>query len=129
MNEQRGGFLGSLVGVIGGGLTWLVVSGFVIGDPLIWAPPIALGAGLWWGAARAYARRPERLATVIGVVTLCVIVICLLYVDPVFAQLPDRVWGATTGKGGYALVQVKTLLGLLAALAAGFVAWDLQRER
>ena len=126
---QRGGFVGGLFGGVVGGLAWLVISGIVLRAPQVWAPPIALGLGLWWGAMRVYDRRPERAFTILGVVFLSVIIICLLYLDPVFARLPERVWGVTTDKSAFAVTQVRILLGLLAAMAVGFVARDLLSER
>lgn len=126
---QRGGFLGGLLGGVVGGLAWLVISGIVLRDPLVWAPPIALGIGLWWGAMLVYNHRPERAFTILGVVFLSLIIISSLYLDPVFARLPERVWGAPTGKSAFAILQVKILLGLLAAMAVGFIARDLLSER
>ena len=128
MDGRRGAPVGSLVGIIGGGLAWLVIAGFVIGDPLVWAPAIASGVALWLGAARAWARHPERHATIVGLVALSVIVICALYVEPVFDRIPDRLFGETTGKTAFPVIRLKLMLGVMAAGAAGYAVWDLQRE-
>jgi len=118
------GFGGALTGVVIG---WLVISGFVIHDPLVWAPPIVLGAGLWWGAMRAFAARPERWATLLGLVMLCVLLVAALYLEPVLRRLPERVAGMPTGRS-LPLLQLKLTLGLLALLALTLVGRDLFKE-
>src|SRR2546428_10066557 len=60
------GFRGSLIGIVVGGLSWIVMAGLIIRDILLWAPAIALGAGLIWLAMWAYARRPKRAIAILG---------------------------------------------------------------
>ena len=57
-----------------------------------------LGTGLWWGARRAFAARPERWATLLGVVMLCVLLVAALYLEPVFHRLPEHLAGIPTGR-------------------------------
>ncbi len=120
-------FGGALTGVVIGGFGWLVISGLVIHDPLVWVPPIVLGTGLWWGARRAFAARPERWATLLGVVMLCVLLVAALYLEPVFRRLPERLAGIPTGRS-MPLLQLKLTVGLLAVLAVTLVGRDLFKE-
>src|SRR2546428_13998779 len=69
---RRAGFRGSLVGIVVGGLSWIVMAGLIIRDILLWAPAIALGAGLIWLAMWAYARRPKRGIAILGGAPPCV---------------------------------------------------------
>src|SRR5438105_992694 len=64
---SRWGFVGSLLGILVGGLTWLVIAGLVIGEWWMWAPPLVVGAGLGWGATRAVDPDPADQAHAVGV--------------------------------------------------------------
>jgi len=122
------GFGGAIAGVVIGGFGWLVISGLVIGDPLVWIPPIVIGAALWWGAMRAFAARPERWGTLLGIAMLCVLLIAALYLEPVFRRIPQRVAGMPTGRS-MPILQLKVTLGLLALLAVTLVGRDLFKEK
>jgi len=117
-----------LVGVVVGGLGWIVISGLIVRDILLWAPGILMGAGLIWLAMWAYARRPERAVTIVGVTLLCVVVICALYLQPVFDRIPDQLC-VTTGKSAFLPNELRVFLGLLAAAGVGLVARDLLPKR
>ena len=43
---REAGFRGALVGIVVGGLSWIVISGLVVRDILLWAPAVLIGAGL-----------------------------------------------------------------------------------
>src|SRR2546427_12059126 len=60
------GFRGSLVGIVVGGLSWIVMAGLIIRDILLWAPAIALGAGLIWLAMWAGGPRPKPAVAILG---------------------------------------------------------------
>ena len=122
------GFGGAIAGVVIGGFGWLVISGLVIRDPLVWIPPILLGAVLSWGAMRAFAVQPERWGTLLGIVMLCVLLVAALYLEPVFRRLPQRVAGLPTGRS-MPLLQLKVTLGMLALLAVALVGRDLFKEK
>src|SRR5256712_9366191 len=85
---QRWGLLGAVAGAILGGLIWVVVAGGVLGDWRVWATARALAVALWWGAGQLFARPPERFATILGCLILCVVVIHLLYVGILVPPLP-----------------------------------------
>ena len=122
------GFRGALVGVVVGGLSWIVLSGLIVRDILLWAPAILMGAGLIWLAMWAYARRPERAVTIVGVTLLCVVVICALYLRPVFDRIPDQLC-VTTGKSAFLPNELRVFFGLLAATGVALVARDLMLKR
>ncbi|MGH7614288.1 MAG: hypothetical protein ACREMW_09665 [Gemmatimonadales bacterium] len=126
--DRRIGLLGGLAGVIFGGLSWLVISGIVIGAPLVWGLSLAAGLGLWIAARHAFAARPERWGTILGVVMLSILLVNALLLDPVWERIPDRLLGVTTGRGQAPLLQIRFTLGLLAALALAFIARDFQKE-
>src|SRR2546428_10518765 len=114
---RRAGFRGSLVGIVVGGLSWIVMAGLIIRDILLWAPASALGAGLIWLAMWAYARRPERAIAILGGTALGVAAICALYPQPVWDRIPDQ-WGGTAGKPGLLPSELLGFLGLTAAGSA-----------
>lgn len=118
------GFRGALVGIVVGGLSWIVISGLIVRDILLWAPTVLTGAGLIWLAMWAYARRPERAITILGMTMLCVVVICALYLQPVWDRIPNQLCVAT-GKSEFLPNELRIFLGLLAAAGAGLVARDL----
>jgi len=122
------GFRGSLVGIVVGGLSWIVMAGLIVRDILLWAPAIALGAGLIWLAMWAYARRPERAMAILGGTALCVVVICALYLQPIWNRIPDQVC-VTTGKSAFLPIELLVFLGLIAAGSAALVARDLLLKR
>ena len=126
--DRRIGFLGGLAGVILGGVSWLVISGIVIGAPLVWGLSLATGLGLWLAARHAFATRPERWSTILGVVMLCVLLFNALLLDPVWDRIPERLFGVHTGRGPVPLLQIRFTLGLLAALALTLIARDFQKE-
>jgi hypothetical protein len=117
-----------LLGVVVGGLSWIVVSGLVVRDILLWAPAVLLGAGLLWAAMWAYARRPERAVTILGITLLCVVVICALYLQPVWDRIPSELC-LTTGKSAFLPNELRVVLGLAAAAGAWLVARDLLIKR
>ena len=122
------GFRGALVGIVVGGLSWIVISGLITRDILLWAPGILMGAGLIWVAMWAYARRPERAITILGVTLLCVVVICALYLQPVWDRIPEQLC-VTTGKSAFLPNELRICLGLLAAASVALVARDLLPKR
>lgn len=122
------GFRGALVGVVVGGLSWIVISGLIVRDILLWAPGILMGAALLWLAMWAYARRPERAVTILGVTLLCVVVICALYLQPVLDRIPDQLC-VTTGKSAFVPIELRVFFGLLAAAGAALIARDLLLKR
>ena len=122
------GFQGSLVGIVVGGLSWIVFAGLIVRNILLWAPAIAMGAGLIWLAMWAYARWPERAITILGVTALCVVVICALYLQAVWNRIPDQLC-VTTGKSAFSPNELRVFLGLVAAAGAALVARDLLFKR
>ncbi len=76
----------------------------------------------------AHARRPERAITILGLTLLCVVVICALYLQPVWDRIPNQLC-VTTGKSAFLPNGVRVFLGLLAAAGAGLVARDLLLKR
>jgi hypothetical protein len=126
--DRRVGFLGGLAGVILGGVSWLIISGFVIGAPLVWGLSLAAALGLWLTARRAFAARPDRWSTILGVVMLCILLFNALLLDPVWERIPERLLGVTSGRGPVPLLQIRLTLGLLAALALTLIARDFQKE-
>src|SRR2546427_691924 len=86
------------------------------------------GAGLIWLAMWAYARRPERAVTIVGVTLLCVVVICALYLEPVLDRIPYQLC-VTTGKSAFLPNELRVFLGLLAAAGVALVARDLLPKR
>jgi len=127
-SSRRVGFLGGLAGVILGGVSWLVISGIVIGSPLVWGLSLAVGLGLWLAAQRAFAARPDRWSTILGVVMLCILLFNALLLDPVWDRIPERLLGVPSGRGPVPLLQIRLTLGLLAALALTLIARDFQKE-
>jgi len=126
--ERGAGFRGALVGIVVGGLSWIVISGLIVRDILLWGPAIVTGAGLIWLAMWAYARRPERAVTIVGVTLLCVVVVCALYLEPVFDRIPYQLC-VTTGKSAFLPNELRVFLGLLAAAGVALVARDLLPKR
>ncbi len=122
------GFRGALVGIVVGGLSWIVVSGLVVRDILLWAPALLIGAGLIWAAMWAYAQRPERAITILGLTLLCVIVIGALYLQPVWDRIPNQLC-VTTGKSAFLPNELRVVLGLIAASGVWLVARDLLLKR
>ena len=126
--DQKIGFLGGLAGVILGGVSWLVISGFVIGAPLVWGVALGCGLGLWLGARRAFAVHPERWSTILGGVMLCVLLVNALLLDTVWDRIPERLFGVTTGRTTMPLLQIRLTVGLLAILALTLIARDFRKE-
>ena len=124
---RAAGFRGALVGIVVGGLSWIALAGLIIRDILLWAPVTAMGAGLIWLAIWAYARRPERAITILGLTLLCVVVICALYLGPVLERIPYQLC-VTTGKSALLPIELRAFLGLLAVGGAALVARDLLRK-
>jgi len=125
---REAGFRGALVGIVVGGLSWIVISGLIVRDIVLWAPAVLTGAGLIWLAMWAHARRPERAITILGMTLLCVVVMCALYLQPVWDRIPNQLC-VTTGKSAFLPSAVRIFLGLLAAAGAGLVARDLLLKR
>src|SRR5438552_18292776 len=84
------GFRGALVGIVVGGLSWIVISGLIVRDILLWAPTVLTGAGLIWLAMWAYARRPARAITMLGMTMVCFVVICALSLPQVWYRILDQ---------------------------------------
>jgi len=126
--DRRIGFLGGLAGVILGGVSWLVISGIVIGAPLVWGLSLGAGLALWLAARYAYGARPERWSTILGVVLLCFLLVNALLLDQVWDRIPKRLVGVPTGQPIVPLLQIRLTLGLLAALALTLIARDFQKE-
>ena len=117
-----------MLGIVVGGLSWIVVSGLVVRDILLWAPAVLIGAGLIWAAMWAYAQRPERAVTILGLTMLCVVVIGALYLQPVWDRIPNQLC-VTTGKSAFLPNELRVVLGLIAATGVWLVARDLLLKR
>ncbi len=111
-----------------GGVSWLVISGIVIGSPLVWGLSLGAGLSLWLAARYAFGARPERWSTILGVAMLCVLLVNALLLDPVWDRIPERLLGVPTGQSTVPLLQIRLTLGLLAALALTLIARDFQKE-
>jgi hypothetical protein len=112
--------IGSMVGITVGGLSWIVLLGFVTGSPIAVIVPIVVGCVCWFVGMKLYMARPERWQGVIGLATLWIIAFNLVFVNLMWKQIPDAVAGITTGKSYLALPFINILLLGLSMLGFGY---------
>jgi len=122
---QRWGLLGSVAGVILGGLIWVVVAGVVLRDRRVWATAGGLAVALWWGAEQLLARRPERFATILGGLILCVVAIDWLYLGIVVPRLPALPSNPLWDISQTSLRPVRSILLTASVSATALIVWDL----
>ena len=122
---QRWGLLGAVAGVILGGLICVVVTGVVLGDWRAWATACGLAVALWWGAERLFARRPERFATILGGLILCVVAIDWLYLGIVVPRLPALPSSPLWDISQTSRRPVRSILLTASVAATALIVWDL----
>ena len=85
----------------------------------------ATDQALWWGAGRLFARRPERFATILGCLILCVVVIDWLYVGIVVPRLPALPASPLWDISQTSLRPVRSILLTASVAATALIVWDL----
>ena len=118
---------GGLIGTAGGGFAWLVITGFVIGSPLVSLLAVILGLVCFAGGMILFRARPERRLTVVGLAIVWTALFNVVFVNAVYDQIPDSVGGITTGKGAFNSFSLTLLMAALAVSGFALVAWDLMR--
>lgn len=126
---QRWGVLGGLAGAVFGGLVWVVVAGFYLGDAIVVASAGVVGLGLWWLAARLLLRAPERFPAIFGAVLLGLVVIEWIYLALLLPRLPVQRVSTFWDISQPALEPVPTILLAGGIAGTSLLIWDFTRKR
>ena len=113
--KERNAKLGIIFGSIGatvGGLLWIIIAGIAIKSILFIVIPAVLIVIFISATIVLYNRYPALWLIIIGMLILCLTAVNFIFLNLVFTQIPDSLWGIDTGKNQYALIQLNIFLGI-----------------
>ena len=113
--KERNAKLGIIFGSIGatvGGLLWIIIAGIAIKSILFIVIPAVLIVIFISATIVLYNRYPALWLIIIGMLILCITAANFIFLNLVFTQIPDSLWGIDTGKNQYALIQLNIFLGI-----------------
>ena len=113
--KERNAKLGIIFGSIGatvGGLLWIIIAGIAIKSILFIVIPAVLIVIFISATIVLYNRYPALWLIIIGMLILCLTAANFIFLNLVFTQIPDSLWGIDTGKNQYALIQLNIFLGI-----------------
>ena len=113
--KERNAKLGIIFGSIGatiGGLLWIIITGIAIKSILFIVVPAILIVIFISAIIVLYNRYPALWLIIIGMLILCLTAVNFIFLNLVFTQIPDSLWGIDTGKNQYALIQLNIFLGI-----------------
>ena len=113
--KERNAKLGIIFGSIGatvGGLLWIIIAGIAIKSILFIVIPAVLIVIFISATTVLYNRYPALWLIIIGMLILCLTAANFIFLNLVFTQIPDSLWGIDTGKNQYALIQLNIFLGI-----------------
>ncbi len=127
-NPETNGMTGGLLGTAGGGFAWIVITGFVIGAPIVSGLAVILGLVCFAGGMVLFRAQPQRRLTVIGLAIIWVALFNVIFVNFYYERIPDTIGGITSGKGAWSSQSVTVLMAVLAVVGFGIVAWEFVRK-
>ena len=113
--KERNAKLGIIFGSIGaivGGLLWIIIAGIAIKSILFIVIPAVLIVIFISATIVLYNRYPALWLIIIGMLILCLTAANFIFLNLLFTQIPDSLWGIDTGKNQYALIQLNIFLGI-----------------
>jgi hypothetical protein len=113
--KEKNAKLGIIFGSIGatiGGLLWIIIAGIAIKSILFIVVPAILIVIFISAIIVLYNRYPALWLIIIGILILCLTAANFIFLNLVFTQIPDSLWGIDTGKNQYALIQLNIFLGI-----------------
>ncbi|MFH0862192.1 MAG: hypothetical protein V1875_04100 [Candidatus Altiarchaeota archaeon] len=122
--ESSVNFLGSVIGCVIGGMSWIVLAGISIDSPFWVLFPLICGAAIVFASHRLYKLHPERNYSILGIAILGTIMLGIISAQFVYDKIPETAFGVSTNKGMYSLQQVNILLGVLSLIGFFFMIID-----
>jgi hypothetical protein len=116
----RWGMLGGIGGGIIGGMTWIVIAGFIIHDAAVWIGGLVAAALVCVSAWRLYWRYAAHPLLVVGVTILLVGVIDLAFLAWVLPRLPADSMSLWIGSNRAAYAPIRPF-AMVASASGAFV--------
>lgn len=112
---------GAAIGIMGGvlgSIIWLFIAGLAINSPLYAFVPAFCGLAGGFFALFLLTRRPERRMPIAGGTILWLVAINFVFGNLIFDQIPESLWGMSTGKAAFSRLHLNLLF--LAMSLLGF---------
>lgn len=126
---QAQGMVGALIGSMGGGFAWLVMTGFVIGSPIVSVLAIVIGVVGFIGGMKIVQACPERRLTIVGLGLIWIALFNVVFVNHVYERIPETVGGMTTGKHVLDALSLTVIVAAIGLVGFGIVMRDLLHQR
>ena len=130
--KERNAKLGIIFGSIGaivGGLLWIIIAGIAIKSILFIVIPAVLIVIFISATIVLYNRYPALWLIIIGILILCLTAANFIFLNLLFTQIPDSLWGIDTGKNQYALIQLNIFLGMFSFLGLSCLIFGIFKKR
>lgn len=121
--------LATVIGIVAGGMAWMVVLGFVLNVPLVSMMVILLGTVIIMIAVRLLSMYAHRRLSILGALIFLVIIFNLLSINKFYSRIPSSVCGMTTGKESISPCSISALLMLFGIAGLAMIVIDVVKKR